>query len=120
MPDIGAAPQLSAEAGHQIRALSLLRMRSAGPCYPVSEALSHLARPSVLRLTRYAVTHVRTHTHAHIWPATGEIVCAGCKDPFEICVWNTQTGNLVDVIAGHEGPISCLAFSPTAVCGCPA
>lgn len=45
---------------------------------------------------------------------SGEIVCAGGMDVFEIFVWSMQTGRLLEVLAGHEGPVSCLAFSPTA------
>lgn len=44
---------------------------------------------------------------------SGEIVCAGgTGDGFEIYMWSTQTGKLIDILAGHEGPISALAFSP--------
>jgi periodic tryptophan protein 2 len=44
---------------------------------------------------------------------SGEIICAGTRDSFEIYVWSMQTGRLLDVLAGHEGPVSSLAFSPT-------
>lgn len=44
---------------------------------------------------------------------SGEVVCAGAIDPFDIYVWSMQTGKLLDVLSGHEGPVSCLAFSPT-------
>ncbi|KAK9760543.1 U3 snoRNP protein [Basidiobolus ranarum] len=44
---------------------------------------------------------------------SGEIVCAGSMDTFEIYVWSIQTGKLLDVVSGHEGPISSLAFNPT-------
>lgn len=44
---------------------------------------------------------------------SGEIVCAGTMDTFEIFVWSVQTGKLLDILAGHTGPISSLAFSPT-------
>ncbi|KAI8982130.1 WD40-repeat-containing domain protein [Mycotypha africana] len=44
---------------------------------------------------------------------SGEIVCAGTMDTFEIYVWSVQTGKLLDILAGHTGPISSLAFSPT-------
>jgi WD40 repeat protein len=27
-------------------------------------------------------------------------------------VWSLKTGRLLDVLAGHEGPVSCLAFNP--------
>jgi periodic tryptophan protein 2 len=33
-------------------------------------------------------------------------------DPFEIYVWSLQTGRLLDVLPGHEGPISAIAFNP--------
>lgn len=42
---------------------------------------------------------------------SGEVVCAGSVDSFEIHVWSVQTGNLLDTLAGHEGPVSCLSFS---------
>jgi periodic tryptophan protein 2 len=43
--------------------------------------------------------------------ASGEIVCAGAMDPFQIYVWALQTGTLLDILSGHEGPIACLDFS---------
>ncbi|KAJ1730384.1 U3 snoRNP protein, partial [Coemansia biformis] len=43
---------------------------------------------------------------------SGEIVCAGCQDSFEIYMWSMQTGRLLDVLSGHEAPISGLAFRP--------
>ncbi|SJM86960.1 probable Periodic tryptophan protein 2 [Zygosaccharomyces bailii] len=42
---------------------------------------------------------------------SGEVVCAGSVDSFDIHVWSVQTGQLVDQLAGHEGPVSCLSFS---------
>ncbi|XP_077996881.1 periodic tryptophan protein 2 homolog [Glandiceps talaboti] len=44
---------------------------------------------------------------------SGEIVCAGSVDTFEIFVWSLQTGRLLEVLAGHEGPIVSLSFSPS-------
>ncbi|XP_062060510.1 periodic tryptophan protein 2 homolog [Lepus europaeus] len=44
--------------------------------------------------------------------SSGEIVCAGAQDSFEIFVWSMQTGRLLDVLSGHEGPISGLCFNP--------
>ncbi|CAJ0641939.1 2030_t:CDS:2 [Entrophospora sp. SA101] len=46
---------------------------------------------------------------------SGEIVCAGSMDSFEIFVWSVQTGKLLDILAGHEGPISSLTFNPSGV-----
>ena len=45
--------------------------------------------------------------------ASGEVVCAGSVDPFSIYVWALQTGRLLDVLAGHEGPLSTLEFTGT-------
>ncbi|GIM02141.1 hypothetical protein Vretimale_6840 [Volvox reticuliferus] len=42
----------------------------------------------------------------------GEVVVAGAVDTFQIFVWSLKTGRLLDVLTGHEGPISGLAFSP--------
>ncbi|SCU92952.1 LAFA_0F13872g1_1 [Lachancea sp. 'fantastica'] len=42
---------------------------------------------------------------------SGEVVCAGSTDSFAIHVWSVQTGQLVETLDGHEGPVSCLSFS---------
>ncbi|XP_075053645.1 periodic tryptophan protein 2 homolog [Mixophyes fleayi] len=44
--------------------------------------------------------------------SSGDIVCAGAQDSYEVYVWSMQTGRLLDVLAGHEGPISSVAFNP--------
>ncbi|KAJ1548339.1 hypothetical protein HK405_003615 [Cladochytrium tenue] len=44
---------------------------------------------------------------------SGEIVCAGSADSFEVFVWSVQTGKLLDIFSGHTGPIITLSFSPT-------
>ncbi|TFK49171.1 WD40 repeat-like protein [Heliocybe sulcata] len=43
---------------------------------------------------------------------SGEVVAAGSTDSFEIFLWSVQTGKLLDVLAGHEGPVSSLSFDP--------
>jgi periodic tryptophan protein 2 len=43
---------------------------------------------------------------------TGEVVCAGSLDSFDVHIWSVQTGQLLDQLSGHEGPISTLAFAP--------
>ncbi|CAF1225991.1 unnamed protein product [Rotaria sordida] len=40
----------------------------------------------------------------------GEVVCAGGFDTFNIFVWSIKTGKLLDILSGHEGPISGLTF----------
>lgn len=42
-----------------------------------------------------------------------DIVCAGAFDPYDIYMWSLRTGDLLDVLTGHTGPISCLCFSPS-------
>lgn len=44
---------------------------------------------------------------------SGEVVAAGSTDSFEVFMWSVQTGKLLDVLSGHEGPVSSLAFSPS-------
>ncbi|KAK9465521.1 WD40-repeat-containing domain protein [Lipomyces arxii] len=42
---------------------------------------------------------------------SGEVVCAGSLDDFDIHLWSVQTGQLLDRLSGHEGPVSCLSFA---------
>ncbi|KDQ58678.1 hypothetical protein JAAARDRAFT_34512 [Jaapia argillacea MUCL 33604] len=44
---------------------------------------------------------------------SGEVLAAGSTDSFEIYLWSVQTGKLLDVLAGHTGPISSLCFEPS-------
>lgn len=47
---------------------------------------------------------------------SGEIVCAGSGgggESFDIFMWSVQSGKLLEIMSGHEGPVSSLAFSPT-------
>ncbi|KAL2350631.1 periodic tryptophan protein-like protein 2 [Cryomyces antarcticus] len=43
---------------------------------------------------------------------SGEVVCAGSLDSFDIHIWSVQTGQLLDQLSGHEGPVSSLSFAP--------
>lgn len=43
---------------------------------------------------------------------SGEVICAGSLDSFQIHVWSVQTGQLLDQLSGHEGPVASLAFTP--------
>ncbi|KAM5342646.1 hypothetical protein ACJ41O_013612 [Fusarium nematophilum] len=43
---------------------------------------------------------------------SGEVVAAGSLDSFDIHIWSVQTGQLLDQLSGHEGPVSSLAFAP--------
>jgi hypothetical protein len=42
-------------------------------------------------------------------------VCAGAMEPFDIYVWSLQTGKVLDVLSGHEGPVCGLALAPNQV-----
>jgi len=44
--------------------------------------------------------------------SSGEVVCAGTVAYFEIHLWSTKTGKILDILSGHEAPISAVAFSP--------
>ncbi|GAB4842053.1 U3 snoRNP protein [Ancistrocladus abbreviatus] len=44
---------------------------------------------------------------------SGEVICAGTLDSFEIFVWSMKTGRLLDILSGHEGPVHGLMFSPS-------
>ena len=41
---------------------------------------------------------------------SGDVVCAGSLDSFDIHTWSVQTGQLLDRLAGHDGPVSSLTF----------
>ena len=43
---------------------------------------------------------------------SGEVICAGSIDSFDIHIWSVQTGQLLDRLSGHEGPVASLAFAP--------
>lgn len=45
---------------------------------------------------------------------SGELVAAGGQDVFEIFLWSIKFGHLLEVLSGHEAPVSSLAFSPVA------
>ncbi len=60
------------------------------------------------------VSNLRTICFNALLHAGGELVCAGAVDTFEIFVWSLKTGRLLERLAGHEGPVCCLGFSPAA------
>ena len=45
--------------------------------------------------------------------SSGDLIVAGALDPFNLYVWSLRTGQLVDILNGHTGPISSLCFSPS-------
>lgn len=49
---------------------------------------------------------------------SGDVVCAGSKDTFQMFVWSMRTGQLLDIFSGHEGPISSLKFNPSMLLQC--
>ncbi|XP_049791974.1 periodic tryptophan protein 2 homolog isoform X1 [Schistocerca nitens] len=45
--------------------------------------------------------------------SSAEFVAAGGQDVFEIFLWSLKIGRLVEVLSGHEGPVSSIAFNPS-------
>ena len=48
---------------------------------------------------------------------SGDLVAAGASDVYEVFLWSVQTGHLLEVISGHEGPVSGLGFNPSPASG---
>lgn len=44
---------------------------------------------------------------------SGELVAAGAQDVFDIHLWSIKFGKILEVLRGHEGPVSSLEFSPS-------
>jgi periodic tryptophan protein 2 len=68
-------------------------------------------------LTRYRnfrtmVAPTPTHFSCVACDPSGEVVCAGAADLFDVWLWSVQTGRLLDIFSGHEGPVTSLAFGP--------
>ena len=47
--------------------------------------------------------------------STGDLVCAGSMDPFDVYIWSLRTGQLIDRLSGHTAPVSCVAFAQQGV-----
>ncbi|KAF2898642.1 hypothetical protein ILUMI_07536 [Ignelater luminosus] len=45
--------------------------------------------------------------------SSGEFIAAGGQDVFEIFLWSVKMGRLLEILAGHEGPVASVAFSPS-------
>ena len=81
----------SASLDGTVRAFDLVRYRN----------FRTFTSPSPVQFSSFAVD------------SSGEVVVAGSIDSFEIFMWSVQTGKLLDILSGHEGPVSSLSFSPT-------
>ncbi|KAK3923293.1 Periodic tryptophan protein 2-like protein [Frankliniella fusca] len=44
---------------------------------------------------------------------SGDFIAAGGQDVFEIYLWSIKLGRLLEILSGHEGPVSSIAFSPS-------
>jgi periodic tryptophan protein 2 len=44
--------------------------------------------------------------------ASGDIVAAGALEPYEIYLWSMKTGQLLETLSSHTGPISSVCFNP--------
>lgn len=81
---------LSASSDGTVRAFDLVRMRS----------FRTFAAPTPVQFSALAVD------------GSGEIVVAGTLDTFAVYVWSMQTGQLLEVLESHTGPISALSVDP--------
>ena len=45
---------------------------------------------------------------------SGELVAAGGEDIFEIYLWSMKLGKLLEILSGHTGPVTSIAFAPIA------
>lgn len=43
--------------------------------------------------------------------SSGELVASGSQDSHDVYLWSLQTGRLLEVLAGHEGPVVSVQFS---------
>lgn len=43
--------------------------------------------------------------------SSGDIVSAGSIDPFDVYIWSLRTGQLMEVLSGHTGPVSSISFA---------
>ncbi|CAL4105654.1 unnamed protein product, partial [Meganyctiphanes norvegica] len=67
-------------------------------------------------LTRYRnfktfTSHRPTQFSCVSVDSSGELVAAGGQDSHDIYLWSLQTGRLLEVLAGHEGPVVSIQFS---------
>lgn len=46
-------------------------------------------------------------------PLSGDFVAAGAQNLFDIYMWSQQTGRLVEVLSGHQAPVSGIKFTAT-------
>lgn len=81
---------LSAATDGTVRAYDLIRGR----------AFRVMASPRPVRFSCLAVD------------PSGDVIAAGTLDTNQLLLWSLRTGDLLETIEGHEGPISCLAFDP--------
>lgn len=44
---------------------------------------------------------------------SGELIAAGAQDVFDVHLWSLKYGKILEVLSGHEAPISSLDFSPS-------
>ena len=42
----------------------------------------------------------------------GDLVAAGCRESFEVIVWSLRTGQILELLNGHKGPVSGVWFRP--------
>lgn len=71
--------------------------------------------PGRLRLTKKPIESLPqiNSPHGASQIVLFEVVAAGAVDSFQIFLWSLNSGRLLEVLAGHEGPVSALHFNGT-------
>lgn len=82
---------MTASLDGTVRAFDMVRYRN----------FKTLTAPRLVQFSCVAVDHA------------GELVAAGAQDVFDIHLWSLKFGKILEVLSGHEGPVSSLAFSPS-------
>jgi len=81
---------------------------------PFSRFLSRATKRRTVRppRPRAALSRASTSLTLHAFLSPRSILLAGSLDTFQIFIWSLKTGRLLDILAGHQGPVTSLAFSP--------
>ncbi|RWS27433.1 Dip2/Utp12 domain and WD-repeat protein-like protein [Leptotrombidium deliense] len=92
----GGKVLVSASLDGTVRAFDLNRYRN----------FRTLSAPSEMRSAQFICLSVDN--------VGGDFIAAGAQNFFEIFLWSLKTGRLLEYLAGHEAPVSGVAFSPNA------
>lgn len=82
-------------------------MKFAKPGVLISCSLDGTVRAfDTIRFKQFRVMQPEIPNQLYSLDNEGEIICAGGFDPYEIYCFSLQNGQLLEVISGHEGPVT--------------